>query len=118
LYREAVEDVGDGRKEDALEKLGWVLETDPEHVGACQLMADNYLNNEQFEAAGALCNRTLEIDTWLAWPHLFLGLICRQKGDSYIIVRPCAIQWQMDRWLRGFAGSGLEKIATFCAVLN
>ena len=113
LYKAALEGVVEERKEAALEKLRRILEIDPGHVDACHLMAEIYLNGEAFDEAAALCHRALETDPWLAWPHLFLGLICRHEGNhgKATVALKTAIYMKPDAWLAHFYLGEIYRIS-------
>ena len=104
LYQEALNDAMDERKKVAAEKLTKILDENPRHINAYCLMADICLDSGKFEEAAALCNKALEVDPWLAWPHIFLGLIFKYEGDCAKATKTfkTAIYLKPGSWLAHF----------------
>jgi chemotaxis protein methyltransferase CheR len=104
LYRQALQEVVQGRKALALERLERLLEADPLHLEACRLLAEIHLDGEDFAGAADLCRRAMAVDPWLVWPHLLLGLICQYQGQYAQAVEKLkeAVYVQPGCWLAHF----------------
>ena len=100
LYAEALQMAREDRIRDALELLGRVVRTAPNHIDAHRLTAELYLDCAEFENALRFGDRVLEIDAALAWPHVLKGRISHYEGEMARAQKELktAIYYQPDYW--------------------
>ena len=81
-YAEALKKVREDRAEEALEVLRRIFEEVPDHLQACRLMAELFLDRAEFEAALRVTDRVIEMNETLAWPYVLRGRISYGEGDA------------------------------------
>ena len=81
-YAEALKNAREERREEALELLREILEEVPDHLDACRLVAELYLDRADFENALLLSDRMIKKNVALAWPYVLRGRVSYYEGDT------------------------------------
>ncbi len=81
LFDEALALVRDKNYEQALSRIGLLLEEDPASVRGYLLKTCILVNLTRLDEAERACQRSIELDRWNLEGHLFLGLIAKLQKD-------------------------------------
>lgn len=96
LFSDGMADSQHGRYEDATEKLGAVLKSDPDSVPAHYLLGLNYYRLDDFPHAIEHLNRALELSPTYALAAFNLGLAYARSGDMDGAVRALKRTLELD----------------------
>jgi Tfp pilus assembly protein PilF len=83
-YEQALRDVGDGRDEQAAERLERVVEMAPEFFDAFDALGAAYVSLGRYDAAEEALNRALELNPGAGRPLLNLGTLFYQAGETHV----------------------------------
>lgn len=104
LFDEALALARNKNYEEALGRIGLLLEKEPSFVKGYLLKTGILINLKLLDEAERVCRRSIELDRWSLDGHLFLGLIAKLKSDSLTAEKRFkeALYIQSSCWLAHF----------------
>lgn len=104
LFDEALALARNKNYEQALSRIGLLLEEDPSFAKGYLLKTGILINLKLLDEAAQVCRRSIELDRWSLEGHLFLGLIAKLKSDTQAAEKRFkeALYIQSSCWLAHF----------------